>query len=218
MAHNYDCVADVVAERVARTEGRISAKRLLVVARTAGYEGSARNFRRLVADAKAEWRAMITGAGGRGCGRRATCWSSIGARSARCMCSARCWPGAGGGSCHSPTTCGRRPLSPLWPPVSRPWAGCRRRCCRTGWAASKGRRWPGVVVPTADYVRFANHYRFRPPHPSGPGRLPCPQDPRRVRPQSILGQSSHLRLPRVSLEWILAAKENLCMVGPPGRG
>jgi hypothetical protein len=56
VAHNYDCVADVVAERVARTEGRISAKRLLVVARTAGYEGSERTFRRLVADAKRQWR------------------------------------------------------------------------------------------------------------------------------------------------------------------
>jgi hypothetical protein len=55
-AHNYDGVADVVAERVAKSNGRISAKRLLPVARTAGYEGSARNFRRLVAATKADWR------------------------------------------------------------------------------------------------------------------------------------------------------------------
>ena len=36
--------------------GRISAKRLLPAARAAGYAGSARNFRRLVADAKKAWR------------------------------------------------------------------------------------------------------------------------------------------------------------------
>jgi hypothetical protein len=80
-AHNYDGVADVVAERVARTQGRISAKRLLPVARTAGYGGSARNFRRLVAAAKTECGRTAIGAGGRGCGRRGTCWSSTGVRS-----------------------------------------------------------------------------------------------------------------------------------------
>ena len=50
-------VRDVVVERVERTKGRISAKRLLPVAQAAGYTGSARNFRRLVAEVKAEWRA-----------------------------------------------------------------------------------------------------------------------------------------------------------------
>ena len=49
---NYDAVAELVAERVAKTQGRISAKRLLPAARAAGYDGSARNFRRLVAEAK----------------------------------------------------------------------------------------------------------------------------------------------------------------------
>ena len=43
---NYDAVADLVAERVKDTSGRISAKRLLPAARAAGHEGSARNFRR----------------------------------------------------------------------------------------------------------------------------------------------------------------------------
>ena len=55
--HNYDVVAGIVAERVKSTQGRISAKRLLGEARAAGYSGSARNFRRLVARAKAVWRA-----------------------------------------------------------------------------------------------------------------------------------------------------------------
>jgi hypothetical protein len=53
---NYDAVADLVAERVERSKGRISAKRLLPAARAAGYEGSARNFRRLVSARKAMWR------------------------------------------------------------------------------------------------------------------------------------------------------------------
>lgn len=52
---NYDGVADVVAARVTSTKGRVSAKRLLGEARTAGYTDSARNFRRLVAQAKRSW-------------------------------------------------------------------------------------------------------------------------------------------------------------------
>ena len=47
---NYDDVTAVVAQRVKESVGRISAKRLLPVARAAGYEGSPRNFRRLVAE------------------------------------------------------------------------------------------------------------------------------------------------------------------------
>ncbi len=56
-ARNYDVVADVVAKRVRATRARISAKRLLPEARAGGYTGSARNFRRLVAKAKNDWRA-----------------------------------------------------------------------------------------------------------------------------------------------------------------
>src|SRR5437868_8638552 len=53
---NYDAVAALVAERVGKTAGRISAKRLLPAARAAGYSGSARNFRRLVAEQRRLWR------------------------------------------------------------------------------------------------------------------------------------------------------------------
>jgi hypothetical protein len=41
--HNYDAVAELVAERVEKTKGRITAKRLLPAARAAGYEGSAQS-------------------------------------------------------------------------------------------------------------------------------------------------------------------------------
>jgi transposase len=54
--HNYDEVTDLVAQRVEKTKGRISAKRLFPVAVAAGYTGSDRNFRRLVADEKRNWR------------------------------------------------------------------------------------------------------------------------------------------------------------------
>ena len=53
---NYDPVADVVRRRVEQTQGRITAKRLLPVVRAEGYDGSDRNLRRLVADAKADYR------------------------------------------------------------------------------------------------------------------------------------------------------------------
>ncbi len=56
VAHNYDTVTELVAQRVQKTKGRISAKRLLPVARAAGYTGSDRNFRRLVAQEKALWK------------------------------------------------------------------------------------------------------------------------------------------------------------------
>ena len=49
--------------------GRTSAKRLLPAARTAGYAGSARNFRRLVADQKVLWRR------GHPRGRRPAAWT-----------------------------------------------------------------------------------------------------------------------------------------------
>ena len=56
VAHDYDSVSDLVAQRVEKTKGPITAKRLLPVARAAGYAGSDRNFRRLVAEQKALWK------------------------------------------------------------------------------------------------------------------------------------------------------------------
>ena len=68
---NFDQVRDLVVQRVEKTSGRISAKRLLPQARAAGYAGSARNFRRLVAEVEGGRGAKATtAAAGRGCGRR----------------------------------------------------------------------------------------------------------------------------------------------------
>jgi transposase len=55
---NIDAFRELVADRVDVTRGRITAKRLLPVARAAGYAGSDRNFRRLVAEVRADWRRM----------------------------------------------------------------------------------------------------------------------------------------------------------------
>lgn len=51
-----DDVAEVIAERIEQTHGRITARRLMRIVRAAGYDGSERSLRRAVADAKAAWR------------------------------------------------------------------------------------------------------------------------------------------------------------------
>jgi transposase len=47
---------DLIYQKVQATDGRITAKRLLPIARAAGYTGSARTFRRAVAAQKVLWR------------------------------------------------------------------------------------------------------------------------------------------------------------------
>ena len=53
---NTAAVAQLVEQSVRNTDGRISAKRLLPLAKKDGYTGSARNFRRAVAEAKVGWK------------------------------------------------------------------------------------------------------------------------------------------------------------------
>jgi len=53
---NTACVELLIEERVRKTDGRISAKRLLPVAQAAGYSGSLRNLQRAVMSAKAAWK------------------------------------------------------------------------------------------------------------------------------------------------------------------
>jgi len=139
--HNCEQVRRLVAEKVRSSQGRISAKRLLPAARAAGYAGSARNFRRLVAEVKAAWRA------GHHRGRRPAVWSPGDtlvidwARKAGCTCSARCWPGRGSGSCGSPPT--RRPR-PRW------------GMARAGFTHSKnGRALAGAGVIPCSYIRVS---------------------------------------------------------------
>ena len=72
---NYDGVAALVAERVAKTQGRISARRLLPAARAAGgmpgRTGTSAAWSRRGSSSGA---GIIPGAGGRRCGRRVSTW------------------------------------------------------------------------------------------------------------------------------------------------
>lgn len=161
-SRNYESVAELVSGRVEKTKGRISAKRLLPEARAAGYSGSARNFRRLVATTKADWRRDHHR------GRRPAVWSpgehlvidwgviaglhvfcavlawsrvrfvrfAVDERAETTLSMlAECFETIGG--------------------VPKVVLADRMGCLKAAVVADR-------VVPTADYVRFASHYRFRP--------------------------------------------------------
>ena len=160
--HNYDAVRDVVIERVARTKGKMSAKRLLPVVRAAGYEGSARNFRRLVAEVKDEWRATNHR------GRRPGIWSpgdvlvfdwgEIGPLFV--FCAVMAWSRvrfvsfADNLGAESTMTALARCFEYLGA-VPQTALTDRMGCL-------KGDTVAGLVIPTPAYVRFATHYGFRP--------------------------------------------------------
>jgi transposase len=160
--HNYDPVGDLVAEKVQATHGRISAKRLLPAARAAGYSGSARNFRRLVAAAKKTWRRDNHR------GRRpavwapgevlAIDWGSAGAL--HVFCAVLAWSRVRfvrfADNERAATTLSL--LAECFEElggVPKVVLADRMGCLKGGVVANK-------VVPTADYVRFATHYCFRP--------------------------------------------------------
>jgi transposase len=159
---NYDAVADVVATRVESTQGRISAKRLLPEVRAAGYEGSARNFRRLVAKAKRAWRARNHS------GRRPGVWApgntlviDWGSQGGlHVFCAVAAWSRwrfvAFATDEKAETTLGllAECLEELGG-VPRVVLSDRMGCLKGGVVAN-------AVVPTAGYVRFATHYGFRP--------------------------------------------------------
>ena len=65
---NTACVQPLIEERVRKTDGRISAKRLLPVAQAAGYGGSLRNLQRAVMSAKAAWKQPAAGVSAVGAG------------------------------------------------------------------------------------------------------------------------------------------------------
>jgi len=161
---NYESVRALVVAKVEGTRGKISAKRLLPEAVASGYAGSARNFRRLVAQEKTRYRQRQAIAGS----RRPAVWSpgehlvidwgvqdglhvfcavlaysrvrfvrfadNERAQTTLAML-AECFQSLGG--------------------VAKVVLADRMGCLKGGVVAD-------VVVPTPDYVRFATHYRFRP--------------------------------------------------------
>jgi transposase len=160
--HNYDPVAAVVAEKIDKTKGRITAKRLLPLARAEGYTGSARNFRRLVATAKADWRR------GRHRGRRPGVWAAgetlvidwgvLGGVHVFCAVLAWSrWRFVRFAVDEKATTT----LS-LLAECFEELGGVPKVVLADRMGCLKGGVVANVVVPTADYVRFATHYGFRP--------------------------------------------------------
>jgi len=161
---NYENVRGLVAVKVDKTHGRITAKRLLPQAVASGYAGSARNFRRLVSEEKRRWRRARAAERQ----RRPAVWSPgeylvidwgvLGGLKVFCAVLAfsrvrfvrfadneradttlallaECFETLGG--------------------VPKVVLADRMGCLKAGVVAD-------VVIPTPDYVRFATHYRFRP--------------------------------------------------------
>ena len=165
---NYESVAQLVVEKVNDTAGRVSAKRLLPAARAAGYAGSDRNFRRLVAEAKRQWRIGQA----RAAGRRPAIWTPgevlaldwgtevLAGRRTHVFCAVLAWsryrfvrfaPDE-----QQATTLG------LLAECFEELGGVPKLVLADRMACLKGNVVANVVVPAPDYVRFASHYRFRP--------------------------------------------------------
>ena len=73
-ARNYDAVAELVAERVEKSAGRMSAKRMLPIARAAGYEGSDATSADWSRRRKRCGAVRIIVVAARRCGRRVSIW------------------------------------------------------------------------------------------------------------------------------------------------
>jgi transposase len=162
-AHNYDAVAELVAERVKKSEGRMSAKRMLPIARAAGYDGSARNFRRLVADAKVLWRNEHHR------GRRPAVWSpgeylvidwAEAAPGLFLFCAVLAfsrWRFVAFATDQRAST-----TLALIAEAMGAIGGVPARVLADRMGCLKGGVVANVVVPTPEYVRLASHYGFAP--------------------------------------------------------
>ena len=162
---NTEIARRVVSEKIAETKGKMTAKRLLPIARAAGYSGSARNFRRLVSEVRKAYRVEQ----GRHQRRPAIWvpgatvvidWGTIAGTDVHVFCAVLAWARvrfirfardekavttfAFLAECFEQL--GGVPASVL---------ADRMGCLKAGTVAN-------VVIPTAEYVRFATHYRFRP--------------------------------------------------------
>ena len=162
-AHNYDAVADLVAERVKKSQGRMSAKRMLPIARAAGYQGSPRNFRRLVAEAKLLWRNEHHR------GRRPAVWSpgeylvidwAQAAPGLFLFCAVLAfsrWRFVAFATDQRAST-----TLALIAEAFGAIGGVPARVLADRMACLKGGVVANVVIPTAEYVRLASHYGFTP--------------------------------------------------------
>jgi transposase len=159
---NVEGVRELVATSVKTAHGRVSAKRLLPKARAAGYSGSDRNFRRLVAEEKRRFRRE------KGRGRRPAVWApgehlviDWGViAGVHVFCAVLAWsrvrfvrfaPDEQQGT----TLALLAECFEALGGVPQVVLADRMNCLKGGVVASR-------VVPAPEYVRFATHYRFRP--------------------------------------------------------
>jgi transposase len=161
--HNYASVEDLVVAGVGTSKGRMQAKQMLPIARTAGYEGSARNFRRLVAAAKRDYRRDNHR------GRRPGVWhpgeylvfdwTDLGA-GLHVFCAVMAWSRwrfvrfAVNEQAH--TTMGF--LAEAFAAVG----GVPAKTLTDRMGCLKGGVVANVVIPTEAFIGFAAHYRFAP--------------------------------------------------------
>lgn len=159
---NYEDVRGVVAAAVKAGHGRASAKRLLPKVRVAGYTGSDRNFRRLVAEEKARFRRE------HGRGRRPAVWSpgehlviDWGViAGVHVFCAVLAWSRVrfvrfAADEKQATTLAMLAECFEVLGGVPKVVLADRMGCLKGGVVANR-------VVPTSDYVRFAMHYRYRP--------------------------------------------------------
>lgn len=161
---NYDSVRSLVASKITDTKGKISAKRLLPAARAAGYEGSDRNFRRLVATERSKYRQSQA----RERSRRPAVWSpgehlviDWGVLNGlHVFCAVLAWSRVrfvrfADNERADTTLALLAKCFQVLGGVPKVVLADRMGCLKAGVVAD-------VVVPTPDYVRFATHFRFRP--------------------------------------------------------
>ena len=161
---NYESVRLLVVAKVEATRAKISAKRLLPEAIASGYVGSARNFRRLVAQEKTRYRQCQVIASS----RRPAVWSpgehlviDWGVMNGlHVFCAVLAWSRVRfvrfADNERADTT--MRLLAECFETLG----GAPKVVLADRMGCLKGGVVADVVVPTPDYVRFATHYRFRP--------------------------------------------------------
>lgn len=160
---NTDVVRSVVAERVLKLHARVSAKRLLPAARAAGYTGSPRNFRRLVAAEKKAWRAA------HGRQRRPAVWVpgqtlvidwGTLPGGIKVFCAVLAWSRLRFVRFARDETAAT--TMALIAECFEALGGVPAKVLADRMGCVKGGTVANVVIPTPDYVRFATHYGFAP--------------------------------------------------------
>ncbi len=159
---NYEVVRTLVTGAVIAGKGRVSAKGLLPKARAAGYAGSGRNFRRLVAQERRRYRRV------NGHARRPAVWApgehlviDWGViAGVHVFCAVLAWSRVRfvrfAADEKQDTTLGLlAECFEVLGGVPGVVLTDRMGCLKGGVVANR-------VVPTPDLVRFATHYRFRP--------------------------------------------------------